>query len=45
MGVISTVSGVFLIVFGLIIYSDSLALLTAFFERHGIGSDLSIEGG
>jgi len=44
-GVISTVSGVFLIVFGLIIYSDSLAILTAFFERHSIGSDMSIEGG
>jgi cytochrome c-type biogenesis protein len=44
-GVISTISGVFLIVFGLIVYSDSLSLLTAFFERHGIGSDLSIEGG
>lgn len=43
--VVSTVSGVFLIVFGLIIYTDSLALLTALFERHGIGSDLSIEGG
>jgi cytochrome c-type biogenesis protein len=40
-GVVSSVSGIFLIVFGLIIYSDSLALLTSFFERHGIGSDLA----
>ena len=45
MGVASTVSGVFLIVFGLMIYSDSLALLTAFFERYGIGSYLGPEGG
>lgn len=45
MRVASTVSGVFLIVFGLAIYSDSLALLTAFFERHGIGSYLGADGG
>lgn len=45
MGVASTISGVFLIVFGLAIYSDSLALLTAFFERHGIGSYLGADGG
>ncbi|HLZ33493.1 MAG TPA: cytochrome c biogenesis protein CcdA [Nitrospira sp.] len=41
----SVVSGAFLIVFGLIIYSDSLALLTAFFELHGIGSYLGTNGG
>jgi len=44
-GVASKVSGLFLIVFGLLLYCDSLALLTAFFERHNIGSDLSIDGG
>lgn len=45
MGVASRVSGLFLIVFGLMIYSDSLALLTAFFERYGIGSYLGTDGG
>jgi cytochrome c-type biogenesis protein len=40
-GVASRVSGLFLIVFGLLIYSDSLAPLTAFFERYNIGSDLA----
>lgn len=44
-GMVSTVSGVFLVVFGLVVYNDSLSLMTGFFERHGIGSDLSIEGG
>ncbi|MGQ0812354.1 MAG: cytochrome c biogenesis CcdA family protein [Nitrospiraceae bacterium] len=43
-GMLSAVSGVFLIVFGLMIYGDSLALLTAFFERHGIGSYLGTDG-
>jgi cytochrome c-type biogenesis protein len=37
---VSTVSGLFLISFGLIVYDDSLTLLTSFFERHGIGSYL-----
>jgi cytochrome c-type biogenesis protein len=36
----STVSGLFLVIFGLIVYDDSLTLLTSFFERHGIGSYL-----
>lgn len=44
-GVVSTVSGIFLIVFGLMIYSNSLALMTSFFERHGIGSYLGTDGG
>lgn len=39
---VSVVSGIFLILFGLVIYSDSLALLTSFFERHGIGSYLEL---
>lgn len=41
---VSAVSGLFLIVFGLILYSDSLALLTSFFERYGIGSYLGTDG-
>ena len=45
LGAISAVSGVFLIVFGVMMYSDSLTLLTAFFERHGIGSYLGTDGG
>jgi cytochrome c-type biogenesis protein len=35
---VSFTSGIFLIVFGLMVYSDSLSFLTAFFERHGIGT-------
>jgi cytochrome c-type biogenesis protein len=35
---VSVVSGVFLILFGLMVYHDSLSLLTAFFEQHGIGT-------
>jgi hypothetical protein len=35
---IPAVSGLFLVIFGLIVYDDSLTLLTSFFERHGIGS-------
>jgi cytochrome c-type biogenesis protein len=42
---VSAVSGLFLIIFGVIVYSDSLALLTSFFERHGIGSYLGADGG
>jgi len=41
----SAVSGLFLIGFGLMIYNDSLALLTSFFERHGMGSYLGADGG
>ena len=37
LGVVSFMSGALLIVFGLLIYSNSFALLTAFFESHGIG--------
>lgn len=37
LGIVSFVCGVLLILFGLLIYTDSLALLTSFFERHGIG--------
>jgi cytochrome c-type biogenesis protein len=41
----SAVSGMFLIIMGLLIYSDSFALLTSLFERHGIGSYLGADGG
>jgi cytochrome c-type biogenesis protein len=41
---VSAVSGLFLILFGLILYSDSLTLLTSFFERYGIGSYLGTDG-
>ncbi|MGH7206272.1 MAG: cytochrome c biogenesis CcdA family protein [Nitrospiraceae bacterium] len=44
-GVVSVVSGIFLILFGVVMYRDALPLLTAFFERYGIGSYLDIEGG
>jgi cytochrome c-type biogenesis protein len=35
---VSTVSGLFLVIFGLMLYGDFLTLLTSFFERYGIGS-------
>ncbi|WP_447601229.1 cytochrome c biogenesis CcdA family protein [Nitrospira sp. Nam80] len=41
---VSAASGLFLIVFGVVIYSDSLTLLTSFFERYGIGSYLGVDG-
>ncbi len=44
MGVASIVSGMFLVVLGLMIMSDSLTLLTGFFERSGIGSYLDSDG-
>ncbi len=44
MGVASIVSGIFLVVFGFVIFSDSLALLTGLFERYGIGSYLGSDG-
>jgi cytochrome c-type biogenesis protein len=44
MGVMSSTSGVFLVVFGLAIYSDSLTLMTSFLERYGIGSYLGTDG-
>lgn len=43
-GVMSSISGVFLVVFGLAIYSDSLTLMTSFLERYGIGSYLGTDG-
>ncbi|HZS12723.1 MAG TPA: cytochrome c biogenesis protein CcdA [Nitrospirales bacterium] len=34
---VSTVSGVFLVIVGVMIYANSLTLITSFLERHGIG--------
>ena len=42
--VISVSSGVALVVFGVLIYSDRLANLTSIFERYGIGSYLGTDG-
>jgi len=44
-GVMSSISGVFLVIFGLAIYSDSLTLITSFLERYGIGSYFGTDGG
>ncbi|MEC4669695.1 MAG: cytochrome c biogenesis protein CcdA, partial [Nitrospirota bacterium] len=34
---VSAVSGVLLVVIGVMLYANSLTLLTGFFDRHGIG--------
>jgi len=44
LGAVSRVSGILLILFGLLVYRDSLPLLTSFFERHGIGAYLELPG-
>jgi cytochrome c-type biogenesis protein len=44
LGMISGVSGVLMIIFGAILYMDRLALLTALFERYGIGSYFGADG-
>lgn len=43
LGVISTVSGLFLIVLGAMLYRDDLPLVTALLERCGIGADLGMD--
>lgn len=40
LGALSTVSGLFLILFGVLLYRDDLPLLTAVFERYGVGVDV-----
>ncbi|MGH7231360.1 MAG: cytochrome c biogenesis CcdA family protein [Nitrospiraceae bacterium] len=45
LGLVSRISGVFLIIFGVVIYTDSLSYLTGLFERYGIGSYLGADGG
>jgi cytochrome c-type biogenesis protein len=44
LGVASIVSGIVLVIFGLVILNDSLVLLTGWFERYGIGSYLEGDG-
>lgn len=44
-GVVSRISGVFLVIFGLAIYNDSLTLITSLFETYGIGTYLGTDGG
>ncbi|MGH7229308.1 MAG: cytochrome c biogenesis CcdA family protein [Nitrospiraceae bacterium] len=45
LGVVSVVSGIFLILFGVLMYRDALPLLIAFFERYGIGAYVETPGG
>jgi cytochrome c-type biogenesis protein len=40
LGTISIVSGMILVVFGIVLFTNALPLLTAFFEQHGIGTYL-----
>jgi cytochrome c-type biogenesis protein len=42
---VSGVSGVFLIMMGIVMYLDRFSLLTAFFERYGVGVYLGTDGG
>lgn len=44
LGVVARMSGAALVLLGLLLYTDGLAILTAFFSRYGIGSDLGLEG-
>ena len=45
LGVVSVVSGIVLILLGVMMYRDSLAHLTAFFELYGIGAYVETPGG
>ena len=45
LGIISRVSGVFLVLFGVLAYQDSLTILTSFFEQYGIGTYVETDGG
>ncbi len=42
MGTISVVSGVFLVVIGIMIFTNSFTLFTAFLQKNGIGWDLTL---
>ena len=44
LGIVSAANGLLLIVFGLVLYTNSLGLLTAFFEQHGIGWYFGLDG-
>jgi len=45
LGIMSRVSGLFLVIFGLAIYNDSLTLITSLFESYGIGTYYGTDGG
>ena len=45
LGVVQAMSGALLVLFGFLVYENSLAVLTSFFERYGIGSYLEVAGG
>ena len=45
MGIVSKVSGVVLIIFALVLYDNSLAFISAFFEQHGIGVYIDVDAG
>jgi cytochrome c-type biogenesis protein len=42
---VSGISGIFLIMMGMVMYLDRLSLLTAFLERYGVGVYLGTDGG
>ena len=45
LGVVQAMSGALLVLFGFLVYDNSMAMLTSFFERYGIGSYLEVAGG
>lgn len=45
LGIVTSMSGIFLVLFGFLVYHDSLTVLTSFFERYGIGAYLGADGG
>jgi cytochrome c-type biogenesis protein len=45
LGVVTGMSGIFLVLFGLLVYHDALTMLTSLFERYGIGAYLGADGG
>ena len=45
LGVVSAMSGALLVLFGFLVYDNSLAVLTSFFEHYGIGIYLGADGG
>ena len=44
LGIVSVANGILLIIFGLVLYTNSLGILTAFFEQHGIGWYFGLDG-
>jgi cytochrome c-type biogenesis protein len=45
LGVVTGMSGIFLVLFGFLVYHDALTMLTSLFERYGIGAYLGADGG